>query len=284
LIIDYGVRLLIIGLAAWLGARWLSRPMHKLAVASQSLGGSLGSVAEVPPLDEKTGTVEVRETARIFNSLAHRLHQYLSTRSLMVAAISHDLRTPMTRIRMRLADNPNDPNTVKSIADIKEMDDLIDSALLVFREQENTEPAEVTNVLALVQSLTDDMTETGQPVSFKSLVDQAVTKVQPVTLRRALSNLLVNAVRYGERADVTLNREGSSIVIHIDDHGPGIPESQIERAKQPFFRLDPSRQRRTGGAGLGLYIANDLLSRQGGRLDLSNRKEGGLRAAVSLPA
>ena len=282
-ILDYGIRLLLIGFASWLGARWLSRPMSKLVVASHALGSSLdGSDVEVR-LDENDGTVEVRETAKIFNLLAHRLRQYLSTRSLMVAAISHDLRTPMTRIRMRLEQTPGDPLAAKSIADINEMDDLIDSALVVFRGHDMAEPSQRTNVLALVQSLTDNMADLGQPVKFSSDVDKAVAEVQPVALQRALSNLMTNAVRHGERAEVLLMIDKKSIVIYIDDFGPGIPPSQLEAVKQPFFRLDPSRRRSTGGAGLGLYIAQDLLSQQGGTLELTNRATGGLRAAVTLP-
>jgi signal transduction histidine kinase len=141
----------------------------------------------------------------------------------------------------------------------------------------------MTNVLALVQSLADDMIDLGQPVSFSSDVDKAVAAVQPVALRRVLCNLLVNAVRYGVRAEVSLTRNDKAIVVNVDDFGPGIPESQIEAVKQPFFRLDASRRRSTGGAGLGLYIAHDLLSRQGCALELSNRAAGGLRAAVSMP-
>ncbi len=278
-LLDYGIRLSIIGLAAWLGARWLSAPMRRLQSASRALGQSLAR-SEVPPaLDERAGTVEVRETAHVFNEMSRQLGEQVNSRALLVAAISHDLRTPLTRIRMRLEGSQEDPLTARSIADIHEMDDLIESALEVFRGSgAHEEASEVTDVHALVQALVDDLADLGQPVSVRG--DPAQARVQTAALRRVVSNLVNNALRYGNRADVGVHAEGDEVRIVIEDEGPGIAPAQLEAVMQPFYRLEASRNRLTGGSGLGLYIARDLLARQGGTLTLENRTEGGLRATI----
>ena len=280
-ILDYGIRLLIIGLAAWLGARWLSAPMRRLQAASRTLGQSLARNESPPHVDERAGTVEVREAAHVFNEMSRQLSDQVSSRALLVAAISHDLRTPLTRIRMRLEASEDDPLTARSIADIHEMDDLIESALEVFRgASTREEPSETTDVHALVQAIVDDLADLGQPVSVRG--EPAHAHVQAGGLRRVVSNLVNNALRYGKRAQVSVHPLGDAIHIVIEDEGPGIPEAQLEAVLKPFYRLDTSRNRLTGGSGLGLYIARDLIARQGGSLALANRPEGGLRATIEL--
>jgi signal transduction histidine kinase len=281
-LLDYGIRLLIIGLAAWFGARWLSAPMRRLQSASRTLGQALSRNEAPPQVDERAGTVEVRETAHVFNEMSRQLSDQVHSRALLVAAISHDLRTPLTRIRMRLEGDEHDPLTARSIADIHEMDDLIESALEVFRGSgAHEEPSEDTDVHALVQAIIDDLADLGQPVGVRG--EPATARVQSARLRRVVSNLVNNALRYGKRADVRVHRVGDAVHIVIDDEGPGIPEAQLDAVMKPFFRLEASRNRLTGGSGLGLYIARDLVSRQGGTLTLENRAEGGLRATIALP-
>ena len=281
-LLDYGIRLLIIGLAAWFGARWLSAPMRRLQSASRTLGQSLSRNEAPPQVDERAGTVEVRETAHVFNEMSRQLSDQVHSRSLLVAAISHDLRTPLTRIRMRLEGNEHDPLTARSIADIHEMDDLIESALEVFRGNgAHEEPSEDTDVHALVQALIDDLADLGQPVGVRG--EPATARVQSARLRRVVSNLVNNALRYGKRADVRVHKLGDAVHIVIEDEGPGIPAAQLDAVMKPFYRLETSRNRLTGGSGLGLYIARDLVSRQGGTLTLENRAEGGLRATIVLP-
>jgi signal transduction histidine kinase len=278
-LLDYGIRLLIIGLAAWFGARWLSAPMRRLQAASRTLGRSLARSEAPPRIDERAGTVEVRETAHVFNEMSRQLGEQVHSRALLVAAISHDLRTPLTRIRMRLESSEGDPLAARSIADIHEMDDLIESALQVFRGAGGHEEAgQVTDVSALVQAIVDDLAELGQPVSVQG--EPAPALVQPSGLRRVVSNLVNNALRYGQRADVSVQLRGDEVQIVIEDQGPGIAQEQLEAVMQPFYRLETSRNRLTGGSGLGLYIARDLIARQGGALTLSNRAEGGLRATI----
>ena len=280
-LLDYGIRLLIIGLAAWLGARWLSAPMRRLQQASRTLGQSLARNEAPPQVDERAGTVEVRETAHVFNEMSRQLSDQVNSRSLLVAAISHDLRTPLTRIRMRLEASEGDPLTARSIADIHEMDDLIESALQVFRGAgAHDEPAETTDVHALVQAIVDDLADLGQPVSVRG--EPSPARVQISALRRVVANLVNNALRYGKTASVSVQPQGDAIQVVIDDEGPGIPEAQLDAVTRPFYRLDTSRNRLTGGSGLGLYIARDLIARQGGTLTLANRVEGGLRATITL--
>jgi len=281
-LLDYGIRLLIIGLAAWFGARWLSAPMRRLQSASRDLGQSLVRNDAPPQVDERAGTVEVRETAHVFNEMSRQLSEQVHSRALLVAAISHDLRTPLTRIRMRLENTEGDPLTARSIADIHEMDDLIESALEVFRgTSPHEEPAETTDVHALVQAIIDDLADLGQPVGVRGAA--APARVQAAGLRRVVSNLVNNALRYGKRADVRVHAAGGAVHIVIEDEGPGIPAAQLDAVMKPFYRLETSRNRLTGGSGLGLYIARDLVARQGGTLTLENRAEGGLRATIALP-
>ena len=279
--LDYGIRLLIIGLAAWFGARWLSAPMRRLQAASRTLGRSLARNEAPPEVDERAGTVEVRETAHVFNEMSRQLSDQVHSRALLVAAISHDLRTPLTRIRMRLEASEGDPLTARSIADIHEMDDLIESALEVFRgASTHEEPCETTDVYALVQAIIDDLADLGQPVGVRG--QPAPALVQTAGLRRVVANLVNNALRYGKRADVSVQPQDDAVLIVIEDAGPGIPAAQLDAVMQPFFRLESSRNRLTGGSGLGLYIARDLIARQGGVLTLANRAEGGLRATIAL--
>ena len=280
-VLDYGIRLLIIGLAAWLGARWLSAPMRRLQSASRTLGQSLARNEAPPQVDERAGTVEVRETAHVFNEMSRQLSDQVHSRALLVAAISHDLRTPLTRIRMRLEASEGDPLAARSVADIHEMDDLIESALEVFRgASAHEEPGETTDVHALVQAIVDDLADLGQPVSVSG--EPAPACVQSAGLRRVVSNLVNNALRYGKRADVSVHPQGDEVHIVIEDEGPGIPEAQLDAVMKPFYRLESSRNRLTGGSGLGLYIARDLIARQGGVLTLANRVAGGLRATIAM--
>lgn len=280
LALDYLVRLVLIGAAAWWGAGWLTRPMRRLVKASSLLGASIRHGESPPMLDASHGTVEVTDAAAVFNTMASELSVQFRTRGLLISAISHDLRTPLTRMRMRLERMEASEPVLKCIHDIRDMDQMIGSALDVFRNVSQQEAPQTTDVYQLLQSVVDDMVETGAAVRFTG--EPVVAAVQPLALRRAVENLLQNAVRYGERASVTL-RLGTEIDIWIDDHGPGIPEDQLASVFEPFYRLEPSRNRHLGGTGLGLYIARELVERQQGVLRLFNRREGGLRAVVSLP-
>ncbi len=285
--LDYGVRFLVIGLAAWLGARWLSRPMKKLASASNALGDALSRRQPAPKLDEHGGTLEVRQTAQVFNTMATRLHAQFDAQGLLMAAISHDLRTPLSRLRMRLEQMQGHPQAERGVADVREMDALIGSVLEMLRGNDDTVPRQRVDVLALVQSLADDLGEQGQPVSVApddvAAPAPVLVLAQPAALGRALGNLIGNALRYGSAAQVRVFAQAGRAHVQIDDRGPGIPEHQLDAVFQPFYRIETSRSRSTAGTGLGLYIARDLAQRIGGQIVLANRPEGGLRAELVMP-
>lgn len=281
LVADYLIRLVVIAAAAWLGARWLAVPVRRLVTASATLGVSLGADAVLPLLDERTGTLEVREAARVFNRMARELDATFRARGLLMAALSHDLRTPLTRMRMRLENEAESPVVTRCVADIREMSELIETALDVFRNAGDDEPLRPVDVTALARSMVDDMAEAGQPVTLGGA--SAVAMARPVALRRVLGNLLGNAMRYGSSADVSVGTDDQRVRVRIDDRGPGIAVDMLEQVFQPFFRVEGSRHRSSGGSGLGLYIARDLLRRQGGDVTLVNRPGGGLRVEVVLP-
>jgi protein-histidine pros-kinase len=281
LVADYLIRLAVIAAAAWLGARWLAAPVRRLVAASSALGVSLGADAPLPRLDERTGTFEVREAARVFNRMARELDATFRARGLLMAALSHDLRTPLTRMRMRLEGDSESAVAARCIVDIREMSELIETALDVFRNAGNDEPVRPVDVTALARSMVDDMAEAGQAVTLNGAASIALAR--PVALRRVLANLLGNAVRYGASAEVGVDSDLERVRVRIDDRGPGISPELLEQVFQPFFRVEGSRNRASGGSGLGLYIARDLIRRQGGDVTLANRPGGGLRAELVLP-
>jgi protein-histidine pros-kinase len=283
LVIDSAVRLLVIGAAAALGARWLTAPVRRLVQASDALARSLPGNDALPTLDERAGTAEVREAARVFNGMARELDAQFRSRGLLMASLSHDLKTPLTRIRMRLESlRPADDALVqRSIADIHEANALLDLALGAFGSGVDDEPVHTVDVAALLQSMVDDRIEQGQQLAFTA-EGLALASARPLALRRVFDNLLNNAIRYGERADIRVEPDRERVRVRIDDAGPGIDAMLFDSVFQPFYRVESSRNRSTGGIGLGLYIARDQLRRQGGDVVLSNLRTG-LRAEVTLP-
>lgn len=277
--VDYGVRLLVIALGAALCARWLAAPMRRLADASGRLSEGLRPGQPLPALDERHGSREVRATAQVFNQMAQRLQAQFDARGLQMAAVSHDLRTPLTRLRMRL-EGLDTPTAAAAIADIHEMNALIDSSLAVLREQRDAAPPDAVDLLALAQAAADDLADQGHDVAVAS-AQAARVRAHPVALRRIVDNLLGNALQHGRHARIGVAAEGAGVALWVDDDGPGIAPERVAQALQPWVQLAP-----TGGAhhGLGLAIARDLAERDGGRLTLANRPEGGLRAQLWLPA
>lgn len=283
--LDYAARILVMGLAAWLGARWLTAPLRRVTEASGHLSRALSQGGPLHLLDEASGPLEVRQTAHVFNGMARSLREQFEQRSLMMAAVSHDLRTPLTRLRMRLESLRPDPLAERCVNDVRDINAMIESVLDAMNEERRQEAPQCVDVLAMVQALADDMQEAGHAVTAGG--DAVMMPLQAVAFKRVLSNLVSNALRYGHQADVTVSRiagDGThnAVRITIDDDGPGIPPDQLEAVFKPFVRLDGSRSRDTGGVGLGLYIARELVQRQGGRITLMNRRDGGLRAEIRL--
>lgn len=281
--LDYLVRFVAIGVAAWFGARWLSAPMRRLAEASDALGAALGTGRPAPTLDETRGTLEVRQTAQVFNAMSDRLRAQFDAQSLLMAAISHDLRTPLARLRMRLETMDEQAQTQRCVADVREMDALIGSVLETMRDSHaRTEPARI-DAVALVQALVDDRAEQGLPVALLGTPAPAVVLAQGTALKRVLGNLIGNALQHGGATEVAVTRDAHTLRIVIADSGPGIAADRLDAVFEPFYRLDAAHARASGGSGLGLYIARDLARRHDGTLTLSNRVEGGLVATLTWP-
>lgn len=275
--VGFLVRLGAIALTAWIAARWLSKPIQRMAKSAHELGKNL----DTPPIDESSGPTEVRQASAVFNQMQSRLKKQLEERNRFLAAVSHDLRTPLTRLKLR-AEKVDQQELKSSIqSDINEMVTMVDAALGYLRNNEQAEAMRLLDVGALVNSLAEDAKECGDVVTVSG--NAGPIKLQPLAIRRCLNNLIENAVRYGETADIHIGETESAVVISIHDSGPGIPEDKLEAVLDPFFRLEVSRNRHTGGVGLGLSIANDIARKHGGSLVLRNAPKGGLIATLSLP-
>lgn len=265
----------VIGFAI-LFVRWITRPLRAFADAAQRLYRGADE-AKVP----EDGPREVRELASAFNDMQGRIRSLISDRTQALAAVSHDLKTPITRLRLKVEGLEDRKLAVSIRDDLAEMEEMLDQTLAYLRGDRDDEPLRKLDLAALLQTLADDAADAGHDARFSG---HALTiEARPLALKRALGNLLDNAVKYGRHAQVSLRREEGAAIIVIDDDGPGIPADRIEQAFQPFQRLEASRNRETGGFGLGLAISRAAVVRHGGTVILANRPEGGLRAMVRLP-
>jgi signal transduction histidine kinase len=268
--------IIILAVSVWV-VRRVTAPLASLSAAAERLGGDLNA----PPIPE-SGTVETRKASHAFNVMQARLRAMVENRTRILAAISHDLRTPLTLLRLRAENVENAPEREKMLSTIAEMESMLAATLQFARDEAKAEPRRRTDVTALLASAVDDMADAGLPVSMGP-AEPVIYECQPAALKRALANLLDNAVKYGKKAQAMIRSMPQAIEITIDDEGPGIPEHELVRVFQPFHRLEGSRSRETGGIGLGLAIALSIVQAHGGQLTLSNRPEGGLRACVTLP-
>jgi signal transduction histidine kinase len=268
--------IIILAVSVW-AVRRVTSPLASLAAAAQRLGGDIGAA----PMPE-TGTVEVRQASHAFNTMQTRLRGLIENRTRMLAAISHDLRTPLTLLRLRTENVDNAQEREKMLATIDEMDRMVAVTLQAVRDEAKAEARRPTDLTALLASAVDDMADAGLPVEMEP-APSVIYECQPGALKRALTNLLDNAVKYGRQARAGIRSTPQAIEITIDDSGPGIADSELAHVLQPFYRVEASRSRDTGGIGLGLAIALSAIQAHGGELTLSNRPEGGLRAKVRLP-
>ena len=274
--IDISVRLSVLFLAAWVGARWLSEPIRRLANAAHELGENL----DRPPI-QIGGTQECVEASRVFNQMQQRIQQQMAERDHFLAAVSHDLRTPMTRLRLRL-ESVKDKALATSIQrDLAEMDALIGSTLDYLKGNMAPEAEVNTDIESLVSSLVDDEVDMGHTVTMTGHAQPLLA--QPQALRRCLDNLVSNAVRYGSQAQVTLSDDADAVRIAVQDKGPGLDPADFAKVLEPFYRVERSRSKVHGGVGLGLAIANDIARRHGGALVLKNATQGGLVVTITLP-
>lgn len=266
----------LVALVAVATAIRIVRPMRTLADASDRAGKG----EELAALPE-SGPREIRDTVRAFNEMQDRIRRFVTGRTRMLAALGHDLRSPLTamRLRIELIEEGEDRDRLEALVD--EMQTMVEATLAFARGEAETEETVAVDLRDLLQDLVGEM----HRANIAGLGEAAtvVARVRPVALKRALRNLIDNAVRYGGQAEVGLSRDGDNAIISISDNGPGLPEDQLEAVFEPFRRLETSRSRETGGTGLGLSIARTVIRGHGGEVTLQNRRTGGLKATVELP-
>jgi signal transduction histidine kinase len=276
LFIQIGLLTSAIAVVLFLVTRSITKPLSKLALAADAVGKSVRHPALV-----EEGVREIRDATRAFNTMQDRLLRYLDSRTSVLAAMSHDLRTPLTRLRLRVESVSDERLHAKFAADLDEMEALVWSALALFKGLDDDEKFEAVDVNGLLQTLTAQYTEVGSNVSLAGQAHESLHG-KPRALKRCLANLVDNALKFGKRATIEV-ADGDALEIRISDDGPGIPDEMLERVFEPFYRLESSRSRDTGGTGLGLSIARDVAQAHGGNLTLRNRPEGGLTAELRLP-
>ena len=257
--------------------RWVTGPLSALATAAEKLGEDINR----PPLPE-TGPIEAQRAAKAFNTMQQRLSRFIADRTRIFTAMSHDLKTPITRLRLRAEMLDDEPLRAKFAKDLDEMEAMVAHTLDFMRDASTQEALRRVDVMALLESLQTDYQDTGGKVAIEGNVAQAYSG-RPLALRRCLTNLLDNAIRYGGRATIKVEDAADRLTLRILDDGPGIPDEELEQAFEPFFRGEASRNRDTGGTGLGLGIARNVARAHGGDLVLRNRAEGGLEAVLTLP-
>ena len=274
----FAVQMALLVICTWFAVRQVIRPLGDLAAAADALDPN----RKGPPLSE-TGPSEVAHAARAFNAMRDRIAHYLEERVQILAAISHDLQTPITRMRLRADMADDSPERDKLVHDLGEIERLVQDGIAYARSAHgNGEKVSRIDLASFIDSIAYDYQDTGKAVTVAGVV-QGTASTKPHALRRILSNFIDNAVKFAGAAEISVERWGEGdIVITVLDRGPGIPEEMLEAAMQPFFRLEQSRNRETGGSGLGLAIAQQLAAALGGSVRLYNRAGGGLAAEVTI--
>lgn len=277
LLIVLGISMSSVLLLSIIGVRSVVRPLQKLRQAAEGLGKDI----KQPPLDE-TGPTEVKDTAKAFNTMQIRLKNYIEDRASILAAISHDLKTPLTRIRLRTDLMDDEELRTKTQKDLDDMESMVSATLDFMRGTETREPSRRIDLNSLLESIQEDYQEAGKTVQLREKLIEPY-QGKPLALKRCLVNLVENAIRYGGQVDIEVQDFKDKVVILIRDNGPGIPEDALQKVFDPFFRLETSRAQHTGGTGLGLGIARNIARAHGGDLMLQNSSEGGLCAKLTLP-
>ncbi|RKQ72286.1 ATP-binding protein [Oceanibaculum indicum] len=275
--VSVGITAILLSLIAVLAARRIGRPMNRLAQAAEAFGRG-----ETPGRLPESGPEDIRRTTEAFNRMQERLRRFVNDRTSMLAAIGHDLRTPITSLRLRAEFIKDAEMRDKILATLDEMQAMTEATLAFAREEASGEETRLVDLAALTESICEDLADLGWDVRFADS-SRIPYRCRPSSLRRAIRNLVENAVRYGERARVTMTMRQDYIEIAIDDDGNGIPAGEFERVFAPFVRLEGSRSRETGGVGLGLSVARTIARSHGGDVVLANRDAGGFRAAIHLP-
>jgi signal transduction histidine kinase len=257
--------------------RWLTKPLSHFAEAAKRFYRSPGIV----PVAE-SGPREVRALASAFNDMQRRIARLIDDRTQALAAVSHDLKTPITRLRFRVDDIADPAARAAAEADLDDMERMIDQTLAYLRGDRADEEVKPVDLVAILETVTGDLADAGRPVALSG-ASSAIAPGRRLALKRAFANLIDNALKYGGRAAVEVRDAPDAVLVTVEDEGPGIPEADQARALAPFVRLEPSRNQETGGFGLGLTIAQAIIAGHDGELTLANRLEQGLKVTVRLP-
>jgi signal transduction histidine kinase len=276
LLLNLVLVVLLLVVVLYLAARSITRPLSELAHAADSVGRH-GSPRQL----QERGARELRDAARAFNTMQDRLRRYLDSRTRVLAAMSHDLKTPLTRLRLQVEALDDPPMQARIGRELDEMEGMVHEALSLFRGLDDGEPASAVDVDALLAQIRGEFADMGATVTVTGR-SQAPLNAKPQALKRCLTNLVANAIKFGTRADIVVE-DGAALVLRVRDAGPGIPQQELERVFEPFYRLETSRNRDSGGTGLGLSIARDIAQAHGGTLTLANLPGGGLEALLRLP-
>jgi signal transduction histidine kinase len=260
-----------------IATRRFVRPIRQLAAAVRRFGVN----PQAPPLAE-SGPQEFRDVIRAFNTMQAQIQKFVAYRTMMLAAISHDLRTPLTRVRLRGEFIDDETQQARLFRDVDEMQTMVDGALAFFRGDADEEATTTFDLAGVLQTIANDYADQGIAISYVGPA-HAVYSGRPFGLKRAFTNLIDNSVKYGTPPEVELRCREKSVAVSVRDQGPGIPQDALARVFAPFFRVDKSRNRATGGVGLGLTAAQAIISGHGGEITLRNQPAGGLEALVTLP-
>ncbi len=278
LILQTAILYIVVLIPVLLATRRIARPLRKLATAASNFtpGGSEGPV-------EERGPGDVRAVIAAYNTLSLRVNAMLGEKDRMLGAIGHDLRTPLAALRVRIESVEDDEDRARMADTIDEMNRTLDDILSLARLGRPSEPPTEVDLSALIDAVVEDFRDLGQPVTFDEETPRLRMKLRSGLMRRAVRNLIENAVKYGGGAEVRLVPGESWVAIDVCDRGPGIPEDKLALVFDPFTRLETSRNRDTGGIGLGLALAQAIVRNAGGDIGLANREGGGLIATIRLP-
>ncbi len=266
----------VLAAALWVASR-LSRPLNDLTRAASRVGAATN-----PEEVAVRGPGDVRQTLEAFNAMSRRVSQLLGEKDVMLGALGHDLRTPLASLRIRIETMEPDSERQKAVKTIEEASQLLEDILELARQGRSSEPVQTIDLSVLVEDIAEDYSETGAPVTLTSS-EKSPAAVRPVLFRRALRNLIDNAIAYGARARLSVSKSGTEVLVRIEDDGPGMSEDALKSATDPFYRGDESRNRASGGAGLGLTLASAISKAHGGSLTLENCATRGLAVTIHLP-
>jgi signal transduction histidine kinase len=266
-----------IAIVTYFAARQFSKPIERLATAVHQFGLN----PQAPPIAE-TGPRELQEVVKTFNAMQAQIQKFVAYRTMMLAAISHDLRTPLTRMRLRGEFIEDPGQQARLFRDVDEMRKMVEEALAFFRDDATAEETTNFDLPHVLLTIANDYADQDIDIAYAGPA-HAVYRGRPFALKRAFTNLIDNAAKYAKTPEIELSCEETALVVAIRDRGPGIPPDALDNVFRPYYRVDKSRNRSTGGVGLGLTVAQAIVQGHGGEITLKNRPEGGLEARIVLP-